>query len=311
MNMALPSTAEAMLPKSQPDRTTIGFGICATVAVVWAYWPVLQTFWQRWDSDPQYSHGSLVPLMALGLIWLRGVPVADRDVRPSWLGLPLLLAGLGMRHWGSGLYFEWIEWISFLPTLAGACLMVTGVPMFRHLWPSIAFLVFMIPLPYRAELLILQPLQGLATICSTFVLQTLGFAARSEGHVVWIGETAVGVTQACSGLRMLTGFLALSVGTVLVIERDWLKKATLLFSTVPIALLCNITRVTTTGIAYALTGSQEWQKQCHDWLGFSMPLLAMGLLWVELQTLDALLIDEATDLDSGTTSADQANLCAT
>jgi exosortase len=293
-----PTTASG--PRPGLDATFVAAGSVLLAAVVWSCWPMLTLFSRRWDSDPMYSHGYLVPLMAIGLVWLRGVPIADRELRPSWLGLPLLLAGLLVRHLAAAWYYEWIEWIALLPILSGVALSTVGVRLFRHLWPAIAFLVFMIPLPYRAELLIQTPMQQLVTVSSTFILQTAGLAAHSQGNVVVIGGTPIGIAEACSGLRMLTGFLALGVAAGLIIERDLIRRSLLMASTVPIALLCNIVRVTATSVVYAETGSEQWQRYCHDGFGLLMPVMGGLSLCGVLKLLDALFIDEHTSPDSAT-----------
>src|SRR5207253_599308 len=85
--------------------------------------------------------------------------------------------------------------------------------------PSLAFLLFMIPLPYRVEVALAQPLQRVATVSSTYVLQTLGFMSFSEGNVIRLGETRIGVVEACSGLSMLLIFFALATAVCLVVKR--------------------------------------------------------------------------------------------
>jgi exosortase len=257
---------------------------------VWSYWPVLVLFHGRWSTDPQYSHGFLIPVIALGLLWMRDVPRKATQLQPSWLGLPLLATALGMRLWGGWFYFEWLEWISLIPAVAGVCLMTLGTKAFRFAWPSIGFLVFMIPLPYRLEVSLLQPLQNFATHCSTFVLQTLGLAASSQGNVVWIGETAVGVAQACSGLRMLTVFVALATALALIVERGWQDRAAILASAIPIAIVCNVFRVTVTAVVFTSVSDEGFRTSFHDWLGWGMPLLGMLMLWGELKLIDVLFV---------------------
>lgn len=279
-------------PRERPVGP-IALGAFALTSLVWCYWSVLLSFYQRWNTDPQYSHGWMVPLMAVGLVWLRGIPEQDRVLRPDWRGLPLMMAGLAMRHWAAACYFEWIEWVSLVPVAAGVCLTVAGVRVFRHTWTSIAFLVFMIPLPYRIEVLILPPLQNLATEIATFTLQTLGLVARAEGNVVWIGDTAVGIAQACSGLRMLTGFVALSVAVSLAAETEWWKKMLIIASAIPVALICNAARVTVTGFVYSSTSDEAIRNSVHDWLGLAMPALGLALLWGERCFLDALIVEES------------------
>ena len=77
-------------------------------------------------------------------------------------------------------------------------------------WPSIVFLAFMIPLPWRVENALGPPLQSIATTVSTYLLQTLGFMAFAEGNVIQLNEARIGVVEACSGLSMLITFVALS-----------------------------------------------------------------------------------------------------
>ena len=63
------------------------------------------------------------------------------------------------------------------------------------------------------------PLQWLATLASTFTLQTLGFMAFAEGNVIQLNDAKIGVVEACSGLSMVITFIALSVGMALVVDR--------------------------------------------------------------------------------------------
>ncbi len=66
----------------------------------------------------------------------------------------------------------------------------------------------------------------------------------------------------------------------------------ILISAVPIALIVNVVRVTTTGIFYmTIAGESEWiQKFSHDGAGLFMMPLAMGLLYFEIQLLSQLAI---------------------
>jgi exosortase len=215
-------------------------------------------------------------------------------MRPTWWGLPLLIGGLAVKSIGAHFYFEWLESVSIIPTVAGVCLMLSGGRLFRRLWPAVVFLVFMIPLPYRVEVSVLHPLQNLATIVTTFALQTLGYAARHAGNVVWIGETPVGIAEACSGLRMLTGFLALAVAIAFVADRERWKRIVLLASALPVALICNITRVTLMGVIHSWTDRSSVHSTLHDVLGWLMPLGAVALLWGELKLLDNLFVEKDT-----------------
>src|SRR5581483_4191267 len=121
----------------------------------------------------------------------------------SWAALPWLLAAAALRLAGAAFYVDWFDAVSLLPCLAGLCVLLGGPAALKWAGPSVAFLVFMLPLPYTAEVALARPLQSLATATSTYALQTLGVPALAEGNVIVIGQYRLGVVEACSGLGML------------------------------------------------------------------------------------------------------------
>jgi exosortase len=264
----------------------------ALVALLWVFWPTLVSLAQKWESDPQYSHGYLVPLFALFLLWSRREQIVPASLQPSWWGLPLIGLGLGMRFAGTFFYHDWLSALALLPAVAGLCVLAGGWAALRWSWPAVAFLVFMLPLPYRLEVGLAHPLQRIATVASTFALQTLGFTAFADGNVIRLGQVRIGVVEACSGLSMLVIFFALSTAVALVVKRPWPDRLLIWLSAVPIALAANITRITVTGVLHKVAGPKLADLVFHDLAGWLMMPYALGLLWVELRLLDWLLVPQ-------------------
>jgi exosortase len=261
------------------------------VGLLWVYWPTLSELAGRWGSESQYSHGYLVPLFALYLLWARrGLLPGQGPLRPTWWGLPLVLGALGLRFTGTYLYFHWLAAVSLLPCLAGLALLTGGRPALRWCWPAVAFLVFMIPLPHRLEVALAQPLQRLATLVSTYALEALGFVAFAEGNIIRLGEVRIGVVEACSGLSMLLNFFALATAVVLVRPRPPLERGILLLSAVPIALTANVLRILVTAVLHKTAGKELADLVFHDLAGWLMMPLALGLLWAELRVLSWVLV---------------------
>jgi exosortase len=261
------------------------------VSCLWAYWPTLRQMEIRWSYDPQYSHGYLVPVFSLFLLWHR----RDYCVRLSFQGTPwgfaVVAAGVGLRLTGAYFYITSLEPVSFLVCLFGICLLLGGWNAVRWSWPPLAFLVFMIPLPYRFERFLAHPLQRLATLASTGCLEILGLRATAEGNIIWIhDEVRIGVVEACGGLTMLLSFFALAVAFAIILRRPLLDKAVLIASAIPIALLANVVRITLTAVLHELVGSRAAMVFFHDLAGWFMMLLALGMLWLELQVLSLLLV---------------------
>ncbi len=260
------------------------------LVVLWAYWPALATMARKWARDPQYSHGYLVPLFALALLWSRRHQLAAAP-RPSAWGAALLATAAALRAAAAYLYFDWLDGVSLLPCLAGVCLLAGGRQALRWAWPSIAFLVFMVPLPGQVEARLGFPLQALATRSSTYALQTLGLPAVAEGNRILLNEARIGVVEACNGLRMLLLFGAVCTAVALVIRRPPLDKAVLLLSAVPVALAANVVRITATGVVHELAGAAVAEAVFHDLAGWLMMPLALGFLWLELWVLSRLFVE--------------------
>jgi exosortase len=271
-------------------RLVAGLGLL--VCLLWAFWPMLARMAQRWVSDPQYSHGYLVPGFALWLLWFRRQHLVGVTPRFSWWGIPILLFGLGMYLAGVFYYYDSIAQAALLPALVGFCVVLGGWTALRWAWPAIGFLVFMLPLPFRLEIMLSHPLRRICTLASTYLLQTCGFPAVSEGNVILLNDWPLGVAEACSGLSMLVVFFAISTAMVLVIQRPLLDKIVVVVSAAPIAVIANVIRITATGILGAWFGREAADKFFHNAAGLVLMMpVALGLLWFELWFLRRLFVE--------------------
>jgi exosortase len=283
--------SELKTEENAPRAGLAALVVSLTAAVTfWSYWPTLVQMADKWWRDPQYSHGFLVPVFALVVLGSRRSERAQVSFQPSWQGVPILLAAAGLHLIGGYYYLKWLDGLSLLPCLAGLVWLLGGRDAWRWAWPAVAFLVFMLPLPFRVEVGLAQPLQGLATVASTYALQTLGLPALSEGNIILIEDHQIGVSAACSGLGMLVTFFALATAFSFVIERPWLDKLVLIISAVPIALVANVVRITLTAVLYQSVGSRAAKAVFHDLAGWFMMPIALALLVLELKLLKHLLL---------------------
>lgn len=263
--------------------------------LTWAYWTNLGDAAQRWAYDPQYSHGFLVPIFAGVLLWLRRGMAPALPLRGAWWGGLILAAGLGLRLYGTWYYRIWLDGISLLPCLTGLFVLVGGVQALRWAWPAIAFLFFMIPVPFSVSIMLAGPLQQFATTVSTFALQTLGVPAIAEGNTILLSQVTVGIVEACSGLSMLVIFFAQSSAVALLIKKPLWQKGIVILSAIPIALITNVIRITATGVLHETVGSQITDDIFHPLAGYLMPALALGMLWLELAFMKRLWRDDERD----------------
>ncbi len=260
------------------------------VVLLWAYWPNLVEMADAWAHHAESSHGYLVPIFAALLLWLRRDRLDFSSLQPRWWGFAFLAVAIGLRAYGAYKGRVWLDHLSLLVCLAGLCVLIGGWTAWRWSWPAILFLFFMIPLPFSIANTISGPLQALATLCSTFMLQTLGLPALAEGNVIRINDAQINIVEACSGLKMLVVFFALATGMVLVTKAPLPDKLVLVASAIPIALVSNIIRITITGIMHELVSGDAANVFFHDVAGWFMMPLALGMLWLELKIMGKLFV---------------------
>ena len=267
---------------SAPRRLQVA-GLVLTVALLWATAPTLFDLAHKWRVDSRYSHGYLVPLFSLYLLWTRRSLAAHNG--PSWWGIPVVAFGMSLCLVGTYLHFFWLNQVAVLPLVAGGLLTVGGTRALRWAWPAVAYLAFMIPLPYRLQVSLAMPLQDVGTRASVYALQTLGLAPYADGNVIVLKGMRLGVEEACSGLGMLVVFFAIATAFALVSKRPWPDRVVAILSAVPIAVLCNIIRISVTGVLYVVAGQRLGDLVFHDLAGWLMMLLALGFLSLEMKTL--------------------------
>jgi exosortase len=275
------------------------FAIVVLLAgLLWSYWPILERLEESWSLDPQYSHGYLVPIIAVVVLWNRRDRFGYDNVQPPWqlIGLALIVLGSLLRLLGMYLFFFWMEAVSLLPYLLGLSLILGGRQALSWVWPAVLYLLFMIPLPYKIGSILGQNLQRVATITSTYVLETLGYPAIAEGNVITVRHSSIGIVEACSGLRMLMILLALATAmAVLKADKGW-QKVLLLGSALPVAIFVNVVRISMTGILQETLRSTV-VNNIHDLLGWVMMPVALLLLWAEAKMTSDLLVHKAPGLN--------------
>ena len=298
-----PTMVETTLPKQEASSpqssavTSAPLGSTMTVSVVLAAIALAAAFfgsdipawswmYQLWMTNPDNSHGLLVPAFSSWLLWHRRNLISFPKVTVSNFamitGIGLVVAAMLLRFLGIFSRTITYEAASVLPCVAGIILILFGWAGARWAWPAVAFLVFMIPLPGSIGGMLGGSLQSLATICSTFTLQTIGIPAVSEGNIIWLTEKPLGVAQACSGLRMMTSFFALASGVALVIERPLWERWLIILSAPLIAIASNVLRISATAIAYEFGNEKMAEMIFHDLAGWLMMPTGLLLLWAEL-----------------------------
>jgi exosortase len=274
-------TPEIQPPKASVSRVLVAAALLT--AGLWSYLPTLQGLTATWLAVADYSHGFLVVPLALYFLWIRKEAFPGLTSSSPWIALGLLLLSVAMRHAGDFFFLTFLGGWSILPWVAALVALAGGRPLLAWSWPAILFLAFMVPLPFSVEHELSGPLQRIATVLSTAVLQFLGQPAFAEGNVILLGNVRLEVAQACSGLRLFVGIVALTYAYVAIIRRPWWEKLLLIAAAAPIAIGANVARIVATGLLYQVLHDEHSRQWIHDSAGWAMVLFAAAafslLLW--------------------------------
>jgi len=252
---------------------------------LWSYWPGLAELWNTWQRSDEYSSGLLVPFLALYILWSRRNELAQYQTRPCFWGIVVFAGAQATRLFGLVYTYSSAEWLSVVLSIGAIALILFG---WRFVWKVSAVLLFlclMLPWPSPIQTAVTLPLQRWATSSAVFCLETMGYNVAQEGNVIHIGSASVAVAEACNGLRMVTAFFVISGLVALLVRRVWWEKLIVFASSLPIALLCNTTRLAITALAFTVVSGEYWEKVFHDFGGYAMMPLALAAVVAELWIL--------------------------
>jgi len=224
-------------------RTRLAVVVLTAVVLVYCYAPTLRGMFEQWSIDEDMSHGFVVPVVVLWIVWRERERWRALPAEPSWWGLAALAAGATMQFLavlGLGLF---ASSVGFLLSVAGVVLSLGGLAWLRAWALPLLLTLFMLPklaLVYTPATL---PLQLLASRMAAGILTAFGTGVIREGNILDVAGRRVSVVEACNGIRYLLslGFMAV-VFAYLADTKPWMRIA-LLLAAVPIAIVANAFRV--------------------------------------------------------------------
>jgi len=257
-----------------------------------------------WGHNGDWSHGFIIPLFSLYYLYLQRhrMPL-DLPARSRLAGV----AGAGLLALAFGLYvyctlakISYPKSVALVISVLGVVMMTCGWSWTRWSWFAIAFLLFALPLPQRLYVQLTMPLRFIAAEVSAAILAFLpGMEAEAHGAVVeyfYQGKSqTLDIEQACSGMRLLMTMTALGVAMAFVSERPLWHRLVMILACVPIAIVCNMIRVTTTGFMVVFGRNDLAKGFWHTMLGLGMLMIAIGLYGAISYVLNHLFIEHEPD----------------
>ena len=250
-----------------------------SVLVLACYLPVITSLVRNWE-DPDMGHGYFVPVIAGFIIWQRREELFALKPQPSKWGVAVLIFGalqLICATLGVELF---LARSALIITIIGIVWALGGTLMLKKLAFPLFLLFFMVPIPTIAYTRITFPLQLLASRLAENALTLLDIPVLREGNILELPNQRLSVVEACSGIRSLLSlsFLSLVYGYFFE-SRIWVRTV-LFFSTIPIAIIANGSRVTLTGVMTQVKPelAEGFFHESTGWVIFMVALAIMVIV---------------------------------
>ena len=218
--------------------------------------------WQlsiTWDTNPQYSHGYIIPFLSLYLL-VKSPPfqilsIENQSTKPLFLqgkayliiGLPSLLSLLPL--WIiRGANSDW-RMINFAIFASITALIISwgydqgGWKRIRTLLFPLCFFLVSIPWPLATDLQFTQWLQGRVSSIIVDIVLLIGHEAKLDGTIIDVGEFGqIGIDQACSGIQGLQASIVITLFLGAYYGFGFINRIVFVFVGALVALLLNLVR---------------------------------------------------------------------
>lgn len=243
---------------------------------------------ERWSDQGismgsgDYSHGFLVPVASLYVVWIQRDHLIRAQKKVSLMGLGLVCLALLGHYFGVKTQHARLSLLSLIALSWSIPFYLYGWQVAKRLLFPCAFLIFAVPLNFLDGLT--YPLRKVNTQMSVGILQFLGLDVKQVGTAIYgppynaSATLKLDVADPCSGIRSLTAMMALTaIYGYLVLKGVW-RKWILFLAAIPLAMAGNIFRIVSIGIMAEAINTNIATGLPHDYAGFIVFGCAIALM---------------------------------
>lgn len=251
-----------------------------TLVFAFLYHKAIAMLITDWSIDPNFSHGFLIPFVALYMIWYKQNEILQIPHESTKTGIFIILFGMLVHVAGNVGSELFLMRFSMIITLSGIIIYYFGFKMFWQVLVPVAYLILMIPIPAILWNKLAFPLQLFSANISSHTINFLGIPVFREGNILHLANTSLEVVDACSGLRSLTSLIALTGAFAFVSPLRAISKWILFLCAIPIAVAVNVIRLTITGAMAAWISPETAHGFLHDMSGIIIFGAALVLVYM-------------------------------
>ncbi len=198
-------------------------------------------------SHNDYSHGYLVPLVSLYILWEQRKRFLSLPLEPAYPALIIIIISLALLVVSRSSAFIQLEGASLFFIIPGILLLLFGRHVTRAALVPWLYLSFMLPW-FDVFISHVQPYFQIFTAILGSKLLSLLYPVFLNDIYIYLPSITLEVAKECSGVSFFISVLAIGFPLVYLTQRSWSQAAVVLVLGMIITVLANSIRVAMAGI---------------------------------------------------------------
>lgn len=270
------------------SRFLWAFISCVVVLLLASFTSEAISLYTAWQTQEEYSHGFLIPFIALFLIYQKKDQLEKIPFSGSWIGVTIVVFGALLHLAGRLAVVSTMGQYALVICITGLFLALMGWRAFKLIWVAMFMLIFMVKLPTFFYNNLSSQLQLISSQIGVWLIRLFDISVYLEGNVIDLGAMKLQVVEACSGLRYLFPLMALSLILAIFYKAPMWMRVLVFLSSMPITVLMNSFRIGAIGITVEYWGKQMAEGFLHDFEGWVVFMAAFMVLFLEIIVLNKL-----------------------
>jgi len=258
----------------------VGIGLVLLLGAV--FFEGIDRMVNDWFGIEENSHCVLLPFISAYLIWQVRDQLKVDAGHGHWSGVLLIVLGLVINLIGKYSSVFALQQYALLITFYGLVISYGGWRMFRKILVPLLLLVLMVPLPNFFLNNLSSQLQLISSRLGVAFIRMTGTSVFLEGNVIDLGTYKLQVVEACSGLRYLFPLITMSAVMAYMMRTTWWKRWLVVISSIPLTIIMNSLRIASVGIMVEHWGPTMAEGFLHEFQGWMVFMLSMGILFAEV-----------------------------
>lgn len=261
--------------------------ILVLAALSYASWESLVRMEYLWETRKEYGYAYIIPFITAYFIWQDSVKIKNVEFSLNAWGAVGILFGCFLITLGVLSATHSITQYGYVLAIVSTVLFFIGWPAFKIIMGPLLLLFLAVPLPNFLLNNLSSQLQLLSSQIGVAIIRAFGISVYLEGNVIDLGKFQLQVVEACSGLRYLFPLISLSIIAAFMYQAAFWKRMVVVLSSLPITVFMNSFRIGVIGILVEYYGIEQAEGFLHDFEGWFVFMLCVGVLMVEMWLLVA------------------------